>query len=519
MDSYISNLIKSIQLSGHLARVELVETHISWILLTGKYAYKIKKPLALGFLDFSSLQKRAFYCQEELRLNSRLAPDIYLSVVPITGTLKSPQLNGTGETIDYAVKMKQFPANAELSHLVENNQLYNEHIDSLAEIIAIFHQKIDKTSSQSLLGTAELTHQTTLDTFNTLLENLTDKKVIQRVKLIQSWCDQTFSQMQSIFQQRHDEGYIRECHGDLHLRNIALIKEKILLFDGVEFSESLRWIDVISEIAFLMMDLQHQDHQSMAFRLLNAYLEHSGDYQSLQLLPYYLVYRTIVRTMVATLRASQADVDADERLRLKDEILTYLSLAETYISPKEPILLICHGLSASGKSTISQSILENLPAIRLRSDVERKRLFGFAKYQPTESALGENIYHQSATDKTYQRLKELAYSTLQSGFNVIVDATFLSRFQRQEFYLLANSAQVKFIILDFLATENVLHERIKKRTKNNRSASEADINILLNQIENQELLSAEELDFTLQIDTESAFQFPHFLQQLISGNS
>jgi len=514
MNNYISSIIKSIQLTDQLTKIDLVETHISWILLTGKYAYKIKKPVNLGFLDFSSLKNRHFYCQEELRLNSRLAPEIYLAVVPITGTYEHPQLNGNGKEIDYAVKMTQFPLNAELSYVVGSNGLTNEHIDNLAKTITLFHQKIDKTTHQSQWGTAKLTHQSTLDTFTTLLENLNDKNAIERVSRIQDWINQFFKENKVYFQERHNEGFIRECHGDLHLRNIALIDSNIILFDGIEFSESLRWIDVFSEIAFLIMDLQHQKLNLMAYRFLNAYLESTGDYRGLRLLRYYLVYRTIVRAMVAALRANQDDVSDNERAELSNEFNAYVTLAETYIIDKKPVLTICHGLSASGKSTVSQSILENLPAIRLRSDVERKRLFGYDKYQQTSSDVGRNIYDGNSSKKTYEILKELTSVILQSNYNVIVDATFLSKYQRREFQLLAINNEVEFVIFDFSAPNELLRARINKRTKNNKEVSEADINVLEYQIENQDVLSLEESDFAIKIDTQLPFSFQAVKQQL-----
>ncbi|WP_198244107.1 AAA family ATPase [methane-oxidizing endosymbiont of Gigantopelta aegis] len=514
MKDYIANLIQAIKLSGEAEAVERVETHISWVLLTGKYAYKIKKPVNLGFLDFSTLEKRHFYCQEELRLNSRLAPTIYLDVVPITGSVEKPVLGGNGAVIDYAVKMKQFPAQSELTHVVEQNQLKCRHIDRLAEILADFHQRIDRSSAQTIWGTPEQAHHATQDTFECLLRNVSDQNDRLRVEKIYRWINDRFDSHKADFQQRHDQGFVRECHGDLHLGNIALVDDDILIFDGIEFSESLRWIDVISEIAFLMMDLQYRNLQPKAYRFLNAYLEQTGDYAGLKLLRYYLVYRAIVRAMVAALRARQSDVSTPLREALQREYRAYLDLAESYIKPQQPVLLLCHGFSASGKSTITQIILENLPAIRLRSDVERKRLFGVKKQQKTHSAIGQNVYSKQATELTYDRLKALAEVVLQSGYHVIVDATFLSRRQRRKFYEIGQRSSCQWIIIDFVVAEDILRARIEKRCQNQAEVSEADSSVLDYQLKNHDPLDRYEQKFTCKIDAEKRFVFSTFKKQL-----
>ena len=525
MNDYISNLIENIKKTENLKSVGLIETHISWVLLTGSIAYKIKKPVNLGFLDFSTIEKRYQYCQEELRLNKRYSPDIYLAVIAITGTYENPKLNSNidcgainidktdRDVIDYAVKMKQFSADSELTHAIEGKHLNSSHIDKLAELIADFHKKIAISTTFDPGKNIFPEQNSTLDTIEILLNNISDKNSLDRVIAIKNWINRSFDKNNAFFRQRHMQGFIRECHGDLHLNNIALVDDNIILFDGIEFSESLRWIDVISEIAFLIMDLQHNNLNNMAYRFLNDYLEITGDYQGLILLNYYLVYRAIVRAMVAALRSNQVDVSNAEKKALKNECDSYISLAESYIQDSKPALMICHGLSASGKSTISQTILENLPAIRIRSDVERKRLYGLGKHQHTKSGLGENIYKPDATIKTYDRLNEFSDILLKNGHNVIVDATFLSQKQRDLFRNTANVNKCKFVILDFIAPAKVLRERIKKRNENKHEVSEADINILENQIKNQIPLDKDELVVTLKIDTQIPFNLPLFKKE------
>lgn len=514
MDKLITSLLQQIRTSVNHSENQLIETHISWIILSGQYAYKIKKPVNLGFLDFSTLEKRYFFCQEELRLNRRLAPTFYLDVIPITGSIEQPQLDGDGDIIEYAVKMKRFPPNAELFHVIEKNALEYKHIDQMAALIAQFHSSIKPENSPAHLGTAVTAHRSTLDTFATLFANLHDSDEIQKVKTIQEWMQQTFDKNQAIFQERHAKAFVRECHGDLHLGNIALVEDNIILFDGIEFSETFRWIDVISEIAFLIMDLQYQGLHAYALRFLNTYLEYTGDYEGLRLLPYYLVYRTIVRAMVARLRASQDDVETDERHKLLENCNKYIQLTQYFKPIEKTILFICHGLSASGKSTISQIILEHLPAIRLRSDVERKRLFGMSRFEKSDSKPGENIYNINASEKTYSRLKQLAAHVLGSGYHVIVDATFLSHTQRSAFHSMAKAEQSAFVILDFTTPELKLRDRIIQRSKNHAEVSDADIQVLEYQIKTREPLSDTEKKYCCGIDTDNTFNYSEFHQQL-----
>ena len=280
-------LIQSLQnpaLFPHMVdSFQVIETHISWVLLTGSYVYKIKKPLNLGFLDFSSLEKRKHYCHEELRLNSRLAPDIYLDVVAITGTEDQPTLDGSGTVIEYAVKMRQFKPNNTFDQLLAHNLLSAKQIKQTASIIAAFHSKIDRASSDTKLGGANTIKQPVLENFRQI-QQLGGIEKPSSLKQLAAWSEQQHTMLGPVFSQRQQAGYIRECHGDCHLGNIALINGEVVLFDGIEFNPSLYWIDVISEIAFLVMDLQEKQRPDLAFQFLNTYLQHSGDYVGLKLL-------------------------------------------------------------------------------------------------------------------------------------------------------------------------------------------------------------------------------------------
>ena len=265
--------------------IRLVETHCAWVILTGTYAYKIKKPVNFGFLDFSTLEKRKFYCEEELRLNRRFAPDTYLDVVTITGTPARPQLDGDGEALEYAVRMRQFPDNVLLSQLASRQELEAEHIDQLIATISDFHRHADRAGESDHFGAPENIHHWVRENFQhirPLLASLSEKA---DVELLQVWSENEYSRLTTVLQQRKHSGAIRECHGDLHLGNITLIDGRVTPFDCIEFNPALRWIDTCSEIAVVLMDLDERGLAQFSYRFLNGYLQETGDYAGLAVLP------------------------------------------------------------------------------------------------------------------------------------------------------------------------------------------------------------------------------------------
>ena len=507
---------------------EIIETHISWVLLTGQYAYKIKKPLDLGFLDFSTLEKRRYYCIEELRLNQRLAPHIYLEVITIGGTTEAPILLGdTGTPIEYAVKMRQFPPEAQLDRMVSRSELEPSHIDQLAEVIAEFHSRITVAESDTLYGQPIQVHQPVMENFDQIRPHLTAATDIAQLEQLRIWSAVEFDLHKETFQYRKNNRFIRECHGDLHLRNIALLKDGITLFDCLEFNENLRWIDIISEVAFLIMDLDSRSHNTLAWRFLNAYLQATGDYAGLRVLRYYLVYRALVRAKVACIRLTQERVDPAQAQPNPPQSQTdptqqhvayqqyknYINLAERYTQHNNSRLIITHGLSGSGKTTYTQSLLESLGAIRLRSDVERKRLASLPSQNRSSSGVGSGLYTAAARQHTYDYLANLTQAIIQSGYTAIIDATFLKHEQRELFRHLADSLRVPFVILDCQAPEKVLRARIIQRMHEGHDASEADLAVLDYQLANHDPLTAAEMACTLTV-TEPPQALPQIIDDL-----
>jgi aminoglycoside phosphotransferase family enzyme/predicted kinase len=483
-----------------ITAVSIVETHISWVLLTGKYAYKIKKPVNFGFLDFSTLEKRRFFCHEELRLNRRLAVDLYLDVVPITGTSDNPKMGGAGEAIEYAVKMIQFPTGCILSELAECGQLDSDEIDQITGIIADFHETVAKAGEASPYGDSECIRHWFVENFNHIRPLLVDDKLKQQLQTIQTWGDHEWDTRTGLMQLRKQQGYVRECHGDLHLSNMTLINGKVTLFDCIEFNSKLRWIDVISEVAFLVIDLLHFGYDCYAYRLLNHYLQRTGDYFGLALLRYYLVYRALVCAKVSLLRHAQQRNGAAVSDQASLKYAAFANLAERFTRVGQAALIITHGYSGSGKSTMAAQLAEKIGALQLRSDIERKRLFGYRAQEHSGSGLDSGLYTQEAGLKTYLHLADCAKVVLEAGFSAIIDAAFLKARQRDLFRQLAAECSVQFFIVDFQASDEELSRRIRQRQND---VSEATIDVLQHQLQSAQPMSSEEQKFVITINTES----------------
>jgi aminoglycoside phosphotransferase family enzyme/adenylate kinase family enzyme len=473
------------------SKVELVETHISCVLLVGDFAYKIKKPVDLGFLDFSTLEKRQYYCEKELSLNRRLASDLYLDVDAITGDSLHPEIGGKGTVLEYAVRMKRFPAKGLLSQHIE--RLTPDLVDSIAVKVAAFHAKIDRADADNPSGSPEQVYHPMQENFEMIRLLDHEPEVLTQLDRLEQWARQTHGDLTGTIAARKAQGFVRECHGDMHLGNITLIDGEAVIFDGVEFSHDLRWIDVISEIAFLVMDLEEKARPELAQRFLNSYLEQTGDYDGLELLAFYKAYRALVRAKVTAIRLSQDDVTQKERPDMEQALHDYINLAESYTQLGQPAVVITHGVSGSGKSFASKLLAMWLPAVHIRSDVERKRLSGLEPKGESDSEPMDGIYSEEATWKTYQRLLDLAEDLISFGFITIVDATFLKHDQRKLFAAMAERMLAPFVILDMRFSEQVLHERVRARIEHGDGVSEANEEILDLQLDMSDQLEEYEL--------------------------
>jgi hypothetical protein len=484
--------------------VELIETHISWVLLAGDFAYKLKKPLELGFLDFATLARRHAACEAEVRLNRRHAPELYLDVVPVTGPPAAPRIGGPGDAIEWAVRMRRFDCSQELDRLLAHDALPRARIDELAVTVAWFHACAAAASVDSPWGTAETVLAPCLANFERLGRVGEDSEVAGRLARLRAWTLAEHTRLRDTFAARRAAGRVRECHGDLHLANIVLHQGRVVPFDCIEFSDALRWIDVAAEIAFTAMDLRYRGRADLAQRFLDAYLAESGDYALLAVLDFYLVYRTMVRAKVAAIRAGQPDATPEAQRSACDDFLAHVALAEAYVAPRAAALVITHGVSGAGKSVVAGRLVERGPWIRVRSDVERKRLAGLGPRDVSADQNRDALYSRAAGERTYARLAEIAATVVAAGYPVIVDATFLERDRRARFADVARRLRVPFAILAVDAPEPVLRERVAARADAANDPSEADLHVLARQLAAAEPLAPDELARALRIASDDA---------------
>ncbi len=481
--------------------VEVFETHISWIVLTGDFAYKLKKPLDFGsFLDFSSLEKRRHLCEQEVRLNQRLAPALYLAAVPISGTLAAPRVNDASAPFEYAVKMRQFSNRLLFSNLQASGELSLELLDDLTDQLVAFHESAERVPEGSDFGShdnmqAILAREFTL--IGPRLESAADR---QRLAHLQTWVDEAFERFAGEFERRRRAGFVRETHGDMHLGNAVRHEGRALVFDGIEFNEELRWSDVGADLAFLLMDLEARGEHAFASHALNRYLELSGDYCLVRLLPFYKLYRALIRAKVALLRYHQPELHPADRPAVMVDYRRYIGLAENYAEFSFPYLVIGVGVSGSGKSRFTGEMVRRLGSVRLRSDVERKRLFGFDPQVDT-SQQGVDIYDAEATERTYTRLASLTGVLLEAGLPVCIDATCLKRAQRERLRHEAEARGLPVMLVSFEADEATLRARIEKRARRGGDPSEAGLAVLERQLANREAFTEEERLHLVHLDT------------------
>lgn len=460
------------------------ETHISWILLAGERAYKIKKPIKTDFLDYSTLEKREWACREELRLCSRYAEELYEAVVPISVVDGKLRVDFEANPIEYAVKMKRFSEGSLLSQRIGSKLVTPSDMAKLGLIIARFHTTAEQIQELDA-SFANVTLQQALDNFDAIKQDLELGKDAKLLEL-EAWTGANYAEHRRLFEFRAKNGFVRDCHGDLHSENIVYWQEEFVPFDGIEFNAAFTKIDVLNDLAFLIMDLLYLNSTSNATLVLNAYLQETGDYSGIPLLRWYVVYRALVRAKVSMIRAHQMSSSEDNYQAQLDSIRKHIELAHAIAHWPTPSLWITHGLSGSGKTYGSEEFMLNHGAIRIRSDVERKRMFR------SDTTASSDIYSSTATQETYERLMALASEILRAGYSVIVDATFLKFNDRQRFRDLAGKEKAGFGILDFVADERTLVRRIEERLALKSDASDATVEVLRSQLANQEPLSKDE---------------------------
>jgi aminoglycoside phosphotransferase family enzyme/predicted kinase len=487
-------------------RVARIETHISVIYLAGRYAYKIIKPVDLGFADFSARETRYRCCREALRLNRRLAGPLYLDVVSIVGVGPTFRIGSSGKPLDHAVKMIRFDERNVFSALLAHGALGVTEMNVVADRLAAFHRRASQAVPKSGFGSSARVGAQ----MEAILESLAREAPLSVSRAVQDWCRTETTRLAAHFVARRAEGFVRACHGDLHLDNMVRRGCDVLMFDCIEFSDALRWIDVTSDLAFALMDLLARGRGDLAGRLLNRWLTLTGDFGGLRALRFYVVYRALVRALVAVLksRGSHAGNPPPDATR-------YLRLVERTIAPPSVFLLLCHGFSGSGKSVASEALAPQIGAIRVSSDIERKRQKPFAT--PDDRPLPLSAYTRDAIHAHYERLLALTDTLLETGYPVIVDAGFLKHEHRTRFIELGRTQAIPVFILDFHAGATRLAHRVRIRATNPGEPSDADESVLKTQTLRADPLTLDESAMAITVDTEvplGSFEHPAFWHAL-----
>ncbi len=486
---FVERLLRPGVYSHPVTGPQLHETHISWVVLTGEYAYKIKKPVRFGFVDFSTLADRRRDCERELALNEAMSPGMYLSVEPICdagdGHLR---VGGTsGRIVEYAVKMRQFEQEAMFSRMAARGALGVEHVEALADRVATIHRAA-AVSTHEAYGSRDQVgywHEDNLAQIASILAGSAERRfadLASRVRCMHLECAESFDD-------RRDAGFVRDCHGDLHLANILWLSGDAVLFDRIEFNDELRFIDVANDTAFTAMDLHHVGRADLAWRFFNRYLLRSGDFGALAVHRFYMVYRALVRAKVALLGCKDEDKAARGDV---DGFRTHVELVASLLDAPPASLAITCGLSGSGKTTRALQEAADRGAVVVHTDVERKRMASVDVFTHADSELEAGIYSPEFSRRVYERVGRIARSALDAGYRVIVDGAFLRRADRDRFRRLAGERDAGFSIIYCGAPVEELRRRIVARRRD-ISASDADLAVLEHQLSTAELPDAAEL--------------------------
>jgi aminoglycoside phosphotransferase family enzyme/predicted kinase len=454
--------------------VDVLQTHISFIALTGKYAYKIKKPVDFGFLDFSTLKKRKYFCEEEVRLNRRLCPDIYLDVVPLTCEDDKLVIGGGGQVVDYAVKMKEFSQEQIMTNLLQREKVHDEIIRNICQILVDFYNASEKSKEIDKFGQVESIKKNIDENFEQTEQviNITIPRNMYR--FIKKINDDFLKERKSVFQKRIKDERIKDCHGDLHSGNIVL-SDKIYIFDCIEFNKRFRYCDVASDIGFLAMDLDYQNYPFLSSYLINLYVEKSGDKDIFKVLNFYKSYRAYVRGKVIGFRLNDSHVEEREKDAIIKTSKKYYYLAHYYASlisidlhKDRPIIFIVSGLSGTGKSTLASKLSVDYNASYLNSDIIRKEIAGIDRYERHLDSIDTGLYQPEKIDFTYKKVIEKTDELLKKGHNVVLDATFQIKKYRDMAKEIADENNAIFILIQTTAPDNIvknwLDVRLKKKT-------------------------------------------------------
>jgi len=481
--SILKSLLKPDAYPEEVTGIELIQTHVSYIFLTDRHAYKIKKPVDFGFLNFSTIDRRRFYCNEEVRLNRRLCPDIYEGVVELRESPHGAAFHGSGAILDYAVKMRRLPSDRMLDKLVESGDITTETMREVSRTIAEFHRTALTSEAIAEHGRLERIMYNWQENFDQTVSFADTTLPTHERETIRSWVSAFATEHESLFQQRVDDGFIRECDGDIHLENICLDNGAIHIFDCIEFNDRFRCCDTAADIAFLLMDLDYHGRHDLSEDVIEEYVSVSGDSGAVALIDFYKIYRAFVRGKVESFRLNDSGLSQDEQTLARKKAIRYFRLVRGYIERRnlKPALFITCGLMGSGKSTLTAQLAFELGLPSYNSDVVRKQLAGLPLEKPVRDGFNEGLYDQQSHDATYTELLRRAEQRLTEGSSVLIDASFTRKEQRAAFSALAGRHAVPFIILHVACSDAESKRRLLDREASGISVSDGRLELLTSQ--------------------------------------
>ncbi len=442
-------------------RVELAQTQMSFVFLTDNYAYKVKKPVDLGYLDYTTLEKRRFFCHKEVELNRRLCPEVYLGVVPIVRRKGGFSIGGKGRASEYAVKMRRLPGELMMDVLLRENRVSPEMLSRLAEKLAKFHQKAETSPAISVFGKVDTVRQNTEENFGQT-EKYLDKTISRaKYKQITDYTRRFIKENTTLFQKRIGGGRIRDCHGDLHTAHVCFA-DGICVYDCIEFNDRFRYGDVASEVSFLVMDIDHHGRADLGWRLVKDYMAFSRDEELRKLLGFYKCYRAYVRGKVESFKLDDPYISQEERRQTLEAATGYFDLAYSYVK-LTPILFITTGLVGSGKTALARALARRLGLVVISSDVTRKRLAGIPETERRFEEFGTGIYSPDFSRRTYDAMLAEARSILAEGGSVVIDASFTKSGDRLKAKGLAQETKAGFFVLECTLSEELTRKRLARR--------------------------------------------------------
>lgn len=457
--------------------VRLVETHISWVFLAGPFAYKVKKPVNLGFVDYSTVERRLHFCQEEVRLNQRLAPGVYLGVVPITLWAGSLRFEGAGETVEYAVKMTRLPEDRMLSRLLESEKVTVADIERLAQRLAGFHAQAKTGPEVDAYGSQQVIEQNWHENFEQVEPYVGRWLRHDQFARIYAFVRHELDRLRPVFERRGRQGRIRDCHGDLRSESVWMDPAGgFQVFDCIEFNERFRYGDVASDVAFMASDLDWRGRPDLAWSWVETYVAASGDEDLRQVLPFYKCYRAFVRGKVEALE-QQSVASIEERSKHGQAAREHFQLAEWYTLRFPATLFVTCGQIGSGKTTLARGLSSILGVPVISSDVVRKQLAGLDPREHRPAGLDSGLYRPEVVQRTYDEMYAQAGDMLRQGRSVILDATFSRAKERERAAQLARRAGAGYLILRLELPDSVIYGRLAARSHGQLAESDAGIEI------------------------------------------